>query len=212
MAEGRSTNVIGRVWGADRRRARNRLRSHHGRVPQPRARARAPKRYSSVAPAAYGHLIWRTALPAHLPSRWPSYWNCHQIHVHQSSSKSWRHGLYPFRVTASPHKPRARWLTEVFIQLDVSGLLDDWIPIGKTTEVPAHQVGAIGQPLVDMAAGLRPSGHPPGRLYAVDSCTGQRAQEPTGYELGSADGRPTTALSTWLLGMDTRPSPVCMRT
>jgi hypothetical protein len=114
--------------------------------------------------------------------------NCHQIHVHQSSSKFWRHGLYPFRVTASPRKPRARWLTEVFIQLDVSGLLDDWIPIGETTEVPAHQVGAIGQPLVDMAAGLRPSGHPPGRLYAVDSCTGQRAQEPTGYERGQRMG------------------------
>jgi hypothetical protein len=60
-------------------------------------------------------------------------------------------GLDTLAVTASLHKPHARWSTEVFIELNVSGLMDDWMPIQGTATVPAHRAGEIGQALVNLA-------------------------------------------------------------
>jgi hypothetical protein len=61
------------------------------------------------------------------------------------------HGLDMLEVTASLHRPHAPWPTEVFIELNVSGLMDDWIPVGGTATVPADRAGEIGQILVDLA-------------------------------------------------------------
>jgi hypothetical protein len=61
-------------------------------------------------------------------------------------------GLYSLTVTASLYKPHARWLTEVFVELDIAGLDDDPRPVRGTATVPAHRVGEIGRALVDLAA------------------------------------------------------------
>jgi hypothetical protein len=60
-------------------------------------------------------------------------------------------GLDTLEVTASLHKPHAPWLTEVFIELNVSGLLNDWTPVRGTATIPAHRAEEIGQALVDVA-------------------------------------------------------------
>jgi hypothetical protein len=61
-------------------------------------------------------------------------------------------GLYSLTVAASLYKPHARWLTEVYLELDIAGLDDGWRPVRGTATVPADRVCEIGRALVDLAA------------------------------------------------------------
>jgi hypothetical protein len=61
-------------------------------------------------------------------------------------------GLYSLTVAASLYKPHARWLTEVYIELDIAGLDDGWRPVRGTATMPAHRAGEIGRALLDLAA------------------------------------------------------------
>jgi hypothetical protein len=62
------------------------------------------------------------------------------------------HDPYGVNVTASLHKPYAPWLTEVYVDLQVTGLADDFMPVQGSSLVPAHRAAQTGQALVDLAA------------------------------------------------------------
>jgi hypothetical protein len=55
-------------------------------------------------------------------------------------------------ITASLYKAHAPWLTEVYIDLDIAGLADNWSLVRGNATVPANRAGEIGQTLVDLAA------------------------------------------------------------
>jgi hypothetical protein len=60
-------------------------------------------------------------------------------------------GVYPVTVTMSLYRANAPWLTEVFVDVEVSGLVDDWREVGGSARVPAHQAAEVGRVLVELA-------------------------------------------------------------
>ena len=60
-------------------------------------------------------------------------------------------GAYPVTVTMSLYRANAPWLTEVFVDVEVSGLVDDWREVGGSARVPAHQAAEVGRVLVELA-------------------------------------------------------------
>lgn len=60
--------------------------------------------------------------------------------------------LTSLAVTASLHQAHARWLTSVFVQLDVTGLQHDWRPVTGTATLTVEQSASLGRMLTEIAA------------------------------------------------------------
>jgi hypothetical protein len=61
-------------------------------------------------------------------------------------------GFSGLTVAASLHKPHAPWLTEVYVEVEFSGLTgDDWLPVRGRATVAAHRMVEVGQALLDLA-------------------------------------------------------------
>src|SRR5262245_25474453 len=58
----------------------------------------------------------------------------------------------PLSVGVSLYKAHAPWLTEVYVELELSGHSPDYQPASLRATVPAHKAGEIGQLLCGVAA------------------------------------------------------------
>lgn len=60
--------------------------------------------------------------------------------------------LDPLTISVSLYKAHAPWLTEVYVELDLSGHGPDYQLASLRATVPAHKAGEIGQLLCGVAA------------------------------------------------------------
>jgi hypothetical protein len=51
----------------------------------------------------------------------------------------------------SLYRANAPWLTEVFVDVEVRGLVDDWREVVGSAQVPAHEAAEVGRALVELA-------------------------------------------------------------
>lgn len=64
-----------------------------------------------------------------------------------------RGGPFPVTVTAQLHMPHADWLTEVYIKIEWTGLINSrHVAVGGTAYVPADLIGELSQALGGLAA------------------------------------------------------------
>ena len=64
-----------------------------------------------------------------------------------------RGGPCPVTVTAQLHMPHADWLTEVYVKIEWTGLINaDHVSVGGMAYIPADLIGELSQALGGLAA------------------------------------------------------------
>ena len=60
--------------------------------------------------------------------------------------------LAPLTISASLYKAHAPWLTEAYVDLDLSGLGTEYQPASLHATIPAHRAGEVGHLLCGLAS------------------------------------------------------------